>query len=483
MALTIIFIFVVFATLLGVYAGRHKKMDLENWSVGGRDFGGVLVWVLMAGEIYTTFSFLGASGWAYSKGAPTFYILIYIALAYVLSYFILPPIWRLGKKHKLVTQSDYFAQRFSSKWLGVLVAVVGVLFIVPYLQLQLTGLGLIVDIASGGAISKNVAILIAFVMVALFVFASGIRGTAWVSVLKDIMMIVAMIVVGIELPYHYFGGIGPMFEHLMAEKPDFLKLPGGTDNLNVVWFMSTSLLTACGFYMWPHYFNAVFTSKSANTFKKNSIVLPLYQLGLVFVFFAGFTALLVVPGLKNGDLSFLILVAKTYPTWFLGLIGAAGAITAMVPSAVLILTASTILSKNIIKEAFLPNLSNKSVGVLARWLVILITFIALIFAIALPSALVNLLLIGYDGVTQFFPGVVLGLLWARTSKEGVASGIIAGLVVTAVLVLGGMDPFFGINAGFVALVVNFVVTAIVSILIPAKVAKQSQVMDDSQLGV
>lgn len=481
MALAIIFIFVVFATLLGVYAGHHKKMDLENWSVGGRNFGGVLVWVLMAGEIYTTFSFLGASGWAYSKGAPTFYILIYIALAYVLSYFILPPIWRIGKKHQLVTQSDFFATRFNSKWLGVLVAVVGVLFIVPYLQLQLTGLGLIVDIASGGAISQNVAIVIAFVMVALFVFISGIRGTAWVSVLKDIMMIVAMIVVGIGLPYHYFGGIGPMFQKLMAEKPGFLQLPGGTPNLNVLWFMSTSLLTACGFYMWPHYFNAIFTSKSANTFKKNSIVLPIYQLGLVFVFFAGFTALLIVPGLKNGDLSFLTLVAKTYPTWFLGLIGAAGAITAMVPSAVLILTASTLLSKNIVKEAFLPNLSTKGVGTLARWLVLVITFIALVFAIALPSALVNLLLIGYDGVTQFFPGVVLGLLWKRTSKAGVASGIIAGILVTAILVLGKMDPFFGINAGFVALVVNFVVTAVISALVPANVSQTPTINDQPQL--
>jgi SSS family solute:Na+ symporter len=53
-------------------------MNLENWTVAGRRFGILIIWLLMAGEIYTTFTFLGASGWAYSKGAPTYYIIIYV---------------------------------------------------------------------------------------------------------------------------------------------------------------------------------------------------------------------------------------------------------------------------------------------------------------------------------------------------------------------------------------------------------------------
>ena len=76
--------------------------------MGGRRFGVVLIWLLMAGEIYTTFTFLGASGWAYSKGAPTFYILIYGTLAYTVSFFILPALWKSGKRHGLHTQPDFF---------------------------------------------------------------------------------------------------------------------------------------------------------------------------------------------------------------------------------------------------------------------------------------------------------------------------------------------------------------------------------------
>jgi len=69
-ALTVISTIVALGAFLGFYAGSRYRMDLEQWTVAGRGFGMILVWVLMAGEVYTTFTFLGASGWAYSRGGP-----------------------------------------------------------------------------------------------------------------------------------------------------------------------------------------------------------------------------------------------------------------------------------------------------------------------------------------------------------------------------------------------------------------------------
>lgn len=70
-SLTTIFAIVALGASIGFLAGVHRKMDLEQWTVGGRGFGAWLMYLLMAGEVYTTFSFLGASGWAYSRGGPT----------------------------------------------------------------------------------------------------------------------------------------------------------------------------------------------------------------------------------------------------------------------------------------------------------------------------------------------------------------------------------------------------------------------------
>ena len=146
--------------MLGLRAGHGRDMNLEQWTVGGRGFGTIFVFLLMAGEIYTTFTFLGGSGYAYGHGGPAYYILGYGCLAYVISYWMLPPIWRYARQHRLFSQPDYFAAKYDSAALGVLVALVGIVALVPYLVLQFKGLGIIVATASYGAIPSTVAIWI-----------------------------------------------------------------------------------------------------------------------------------------------------------------------------------------------------------------------------------------------------------------------------------------------------------------------------------
>ena len=96
-------------------------------------------------------------------------------------------------------------------------------------------------------------------------------------------------------------------------------------------------------------------------------------------------------------------------------------------------------------------------------MVLVITTFALFFAILLPNELVNLLILGYDGVCQFFPGIVCGLFWKRVTKTGVFTGLVVGITLVAFLILTGRDPFLGMNAGFVGLLVNGFLTVAVSL--------------------
>jgi SSS family solute:Na+ symporter len=467
-ALTGIFVVVTVGSVLGFYAGARYKMDLEQWAVAGRGFGIVLVWLLTAGEVYTTFAFLGASGWAYSRGGPALYILAYLSLAYVVSFYILPQLWEVGRAHGLQTESDFFGKRYGSKHLAAFVSIVGVVFTVPYIQLQLTGFGIIVEVASFEAIGRTAAMVLAAIVVAAFVFTSGIRAVAWVSVLKDILLLGAAILIGIAVPYSYFHGIAPMFAALVRAHPNHLVMPGGTKNMGHGWYISTVLLNSLGFYMWPHIFGVSFTARSGNVLRRNAIIMPLYTITLPFIFFAGFAAVMIAPDLSDGDLSLLTVVRRTFPAWSLGVIGGAGALTAMVPAAILILTAATLFAKNFYRSVFRPTMSDDAVAKLARIMVVAVTAVALYFAIRSSQTLVNLLLLGYDGVTQFFPGVVLGLYWKRVTKTAVWSGMIAGVLSVAFLVLSKNDPIVGVNAGFLALCLNFSIVGMVSMLTPAE---------------
>jgi SSS family solute:Na+ symporter len=467
-ALSVIAAIVGVGAVAGLYAGTRHKMDLEQWTVGGRGFGLLLVWLLMAGEFYTTFTFLGASGWAYSRGAPAFYILAYQPLSNIVAFFVLPEVWKIGQRYRLQTEADFFQLRYGNRYLAAFVALVGFAFIVPYLQLQLTGLGIIVEIASFGSIARAPAMVIAFALVAAFVFASGVRGVAWVSVVKDFLLLFAAVFVGVAVPYIYFHGVGPLFAALVRTRPEHLVMPGSTRNLGHAWFISTVLLTSFGAYIWPQAFAASFTARSADTIRRNAVLMPLYAITMPLMLLVGFAAVIVLPGLANGDLSFLLMVRQTFPAWFLGIVGGAGALTAMVPASVLILTASMLFAKNLWRPIFAPGMTDEGVARLAKIMVLVITTAAVVSAISSNTTLVALLLLGYSGVTQFFPGVVLGLFSRRVTGPGVFAGLVTGIALVTFLGLTNRDPLLGLNAGFIALCCNFAVTLLVSRLTAAR---------------
>ena len=472
-ALILIAAVTLFALYLGVRARRGHDMNLEQWTVGGRSFGTAFVFLLMAGEIYTTFTFLGGSGFAYGKGAPVYYILAYGTLAYILSYWLLPPIWRYAKAQRLVSQSHFFARKYDSPALGVLVALVGVAALIPYLVLQLKGLGIIVATASYGAISSTAAIWIGAVVVTAYVMVSGVRGSAWNSVVKDVLILAIVLFLGIYLPIHYYGGLSDMFRAVDAARPGFLTFPA--KGSSVTWFQSTVLLTALGFFMWPHTFGSIYTARDERIFRRNAMVLPLYQLILLFVFFVGFAAVLKVPGLKGGDidLSLFRLSIQTFDPWFVGVIGAAGILTALVPGSMILTSASTLLANDVYRGALQRNASDATVGKLARLLVPVVALVAVGFTLHGGDTIVALLLMGYNFVTQLFPALVCSLARRnRVTKQGAFCGILAGVLVVALTTIlhasvAQLFPFLpdtlkDVNIGFPALAVNVIVLAIVS---------------------
>ena len=460
------------ALLLGLLARRGRRMGLEQWTVAGRSFGAPLVFLLSAGEIYTTFTFLGGSGFAYGRGGPAYYILAYGVLAYTMSYFLLPPIWRYAKEHSLYSQPDFFVRKYDSRLLGVLVSLVGIVALVPYLVLQFKGLGIIVEAAGYGAIGSAPAIWIGAAIATVYVMVSGVRGSAWTAVAKDIAILAVVVFLGIYFPLHYYGGFGAMFAAVEAAKPGFTILPASGEG--VWWFSSTVLLTALGFFMWPHAFVTIYTARNGRVIRQNAMLLPLYQLILLFVFFIGFAAILQVPGLKGPDVDLALfkLSVKTFDPWVVGLIGAAGVLTAIVPGSMILMTAAALIANNLYRLAD-PSADHVRVSMIAKLFVAPVALVAVYFALQGGQTIVALLLMGYSFVTQLFPALALSLARNRwITREGAAAGIVAGVATVAAVgltrtTIGTLIPALPaqikeLNVGIVALAINIAVLVLMS---------------------
>src|SRR5699024_9352948 len=269
---------IVLIASFGFIGRRRPVKNIEEWTVGGRNYGVLTAWVLQAGETFTTFTFLGTVGLVVSIGASAFYAVPYVPLAYIAMYWVGPKLWRKAKAMGYLTQADFLRGSYNSPALGWLVALFGILFLLPYLQLQITGLGIVISVATGGEINENYAIVLAFVLVIGFVLWSGIRGVALTSYLKDALMIIVVIGLTVVIPFHYRGGLDFGVNEILDSMPEMLSVQPG--EVGIPWVVSSMAISIIGvmFYALPHTWPALMSGRSEKVVRQNLIYLPVYNM-------------------------------------------------------------------------------------------------------------------------------------------------------------------------------------------------------------
>jgi solute:Na+ symporter, SSS family len=454
-ALLVSLVGIVLIAALGFVGRRRPTADMSEWTVGGRKFGAATMWFLQAGEVFTTFTFLGMAGLAFTGGVAALYALPYVPLAYVGLYWLAPRIWKRARASGHMTMSDFLQGFYDSRLLAVLAAVLGVVFLLPYLQLQITGLGLAVQLATGNKASGNWSMVVAFVLTVAFVLWAGIRGVATTSYFKDALMLVVLLVLVFLIPAHFAGGIGPTFSRVLAEHRGLLSVHAGT--YDSTWFLTSMVASALGvlFMTLPHQWPALLSADSPRSLRRNYVFLPIYSVCLALPMIIGFVAVLALPKGTSSNAALLALVGRALPGWAVGVVVVATAATAMVPAAGLIVGMSSLLARNVVRTR-----SDKAQFTVNQVSVVGVTALALALALARPDLLANLLLLTFSGLDQLIPAIGLALLARRLVG---AAWVIAGIVVgeAVVIWLTFSDAYGGhVNVGLIGLVPNLVVVAV-----------------------
>lgn len=456
--LVIAIIGIVVIAALGFWGRRRPAADLAEWTVAGRKFGVTTMWLLQAGEVFTTFTFLGTAGLVASTGAASFYSMPYVPLGYIVLYFLAPLIWRRARARGYLTQSDFLEGSYGSRTLGVVVALLGVVFLLPYLQLQITGLGKIVQLATGDETSGNASMVIAFVLVVAFVLWSGLHGVATTSYLKDALMLIVLLVTSLAIPIGLAGGFTDVFHRVQETIPGSLYVHATGAN-DVLWYVSNMAISAIGvaFATLPHSWPPMMSARSAKVLRKNYIWLPIYNTFVVLPLVVGYVGLLVLKDNADPDATMLALADKALPPWLLGIVVVAGIATAMVPSAGLLIAISSLVARNLVRAR-----SGRVQFGVNQATVVVATFAALILGLVKPDALANLLLLTFSGLDQLAPAIAGVLLFKRNVLRWPAAlaGIVVGEIVVIVLTFEPIQVA-DISVGLIGLAANLVVTIVV----------------------
>ena len=486
-------LFVIFIAL-GFWSSRFRKgnmSDIGEWALAGRRLGFYLSWFLVGADLYTAYTFIAIPEFVYEKGAIYFYAVPYVGIAFGVAMITMPRLWKIAKGKNYVTAVDMVTDKFDSKFLGILIAFTGIAAELPYIALQIYGMQAVLTVMIGQfnvtdtTTLTELALVIAFLILAAFTYTSGLRGAVTTAVMKDVLIFISVIVVIVVVPMEV-GGFSTAFASIPA-KNSFGGVAGGYPTLASLLlngFVSLSIMSALALYLYPHAINGILSSNSTKKIRMSTALLPVYGIGLALLALFGILIYASPPALgmagKYGAVTVVpSLIYAELPPWFAGLAFLAIFIGGLVPASIMAISQANLLTRNVVKVVK-PNLKPETETRLSKWFSVMFKFIALgfIFLIS-PTYSLELQLVGGIIILQTLPSIFIGMYSGVFKKWAVGLGWFAGMVtgismiyyanfvvlkasslVTSLFTFSA--PFGFLYIGLIALVVNIVVAIVIT---------------------
>ncbi len=478
-----IFFFAV-VTIMGFVSARWRRpktlAHLDEWGLGGRQFGTWITWFLVGGDFYTAYTVIAVPALVYAVGAYGFFALPYTILVYPIVFLVMPRLWAVAAKGGHVTAADVVHARYGSRGLELAVAITGVLATMPYIALQLIGMEAVIK-ALG--LNGEIPLIAAFLILAVYTYSSGLRAPALIAFVKDIMIYIVVLVAVAIIPMR-LGGYGAVFA--AADAAFKAKGSGGLmlAPAQFVPYATLALGSAMAAFMYPHTLTGIFASKSGEIIRKNAMLLPAYTLLLGLIALLGYMAY--AAGVKPANPTDVVpaLFKALFPGWFAGFAFAAIGIGALVPAAVMSIGSANLFTRNFWKAYVNPAISHAGEAKVAKLVSLLVKVGALLVILFLPTQFaLDLQLLGGLWILQTFPAVVFGLFtgWFRGGAllAGWFVGFFGGTYLTWT---DGLKPLHTVSiagsnvtlyVGILALVANVVVTLIVNAVLSATAEKSA----------
>jgi SSS family solute:Na+ symporter len=484
---------------------------LDEWGLGGRNFGGWVTWFLIGGDLYTAYTFVAVPALLYATGATGFFAVPYAVIVYPLAFLALVRLWSVSHRHGFVTPADFVRARFGSPTLALLVAITGIVATMPYIALQLVGIEAVlkaIGLTGDTFLAKHLPLIIAFGILAAYTYQSGLRAPALIAFVKDTLIYIVILVAILWLP-HALGGWGAIFDaadqKFIAAKRGSLLLPSGTH----LQYITVAFGSALALFLYPHSVTGVLASKNRDVIKRNMAALPAYTLLLGLIALLGFMAIaakgqgvlpVVTDGKPDGNTIVPVLFDKMFPSWFAGIAFAAIGIGALVPAAIMSIAAANLFTRNIYVEYLDRNSSHERQAQVSKVVSLVVKFGALLVILLIdPQFSLDLQLIGGVIILQTLPAVAIGLFTRWFHRSGLIAGWVVGMVVGIGMLYSipnpvtkrehfggsafplsklGLDTKLTIYTGFVAVVLNVVVVIIGTLI--ARAAKVPDGPDATQ---
>lgn len=429
LSLGVVGVYLLLLAAIGFWSYRHSGRDPVSYFLAGRGLGSLALTLTTLATLLSAFTFIGVPADAYTHGLGIFLgVGVTTALISGLFLWVGYRVWLAAQHFGFITPSEFFGHRFQSPLLALLYCLSALVFTAPYISIQIIGGARTLAAVLGEGIPYwPLAVVVALVILGYVLFG-GSQAVVWTDVVQGIILILGMGVAFVAVAFSLGREAG-------SELDPWLSLPGPQGRWSWQGLLGNQLLFFMATPLFPQFFQRFYMARSAHPFKTLMVVWPLL---ILLVFFPaallGVWGRLAFPGLEKAD-QIMPLMLQTLPGGVAAVVITAALAALMSTADSQLLTASSLVTRDLVVTLFRRQLSPHQEEQLGRWVVLGIGLASFAIALNPPGLIVEIATWSFQGNAMLFPVLIAGLYWKRATR----AGAVAGALVSSGLTLGWLS--------------------------------------------
>ena len=466
---------------VGIYSRRQAK-DVNGFVLGGRSVGPWLTAFAYGTSYFSAVVFIGYAGqfgWKYGLSS-TWVGLGNAFIGSLLAWVIMGRRTRVMTHHlDAKTMPDFFGKRYESKSLRIAASTIAFIFLIPYTASVYKGLSTLFGLAFN--IDYRWCVIAMALLTAVYVILGGYMATAINDFIQGLIMLGGIVAIILAV-LNGQGGFLTAIQKLSEIPTDPANTSPALQNMNgafVSFFgpdpanlLGVVILTSLGTWGLPQMVGKFYAIKSERAVKTGTIVSTFFALVIAggCYFLGGFGRLFDSPAIygANGKIMYDSIVPQmlaTLPDILIGIVVVLVLSASMSTLSSLVLTSSSTLTLDVLKETVCKKLDEKKTLLIMRVLIVFFIVISVVIALNPPTFIAQLMGISWGALAgAFLAPFLYGLFSKKVTKASVWICFIYGVGITvANIFLKFMNP---INCGALAMVGGLVIVPIVSLFTP-----------------
>lgn len=436
-------VYLIVLILIGIWSSRFNK-TLDDFLIADRKLGTWPVAISAQASDMSGWLVLGLPGRSFMYGISAIWTAVACAFGTLFNWSVIAKrLRRFTEKLRALTIPDFLEDRYKDDThiIRAIATLIIAVFMVAYVSAQLVASGKILSGTFGW--DYHSALILGFAIITFYTLMGGFFAVAWTDVFQGMLIVVILVVLPI-VGIIKLGGFGSIFIKIGQIDYNTLSPSYGYSGILFLLFAFASMAWFFGYPGQPHILTRYMAIKNEKKLWNSTLIgMTWVIISLWCAVLIGIIGLAMFEHLPDPEKVMPLLATSLLPEWVAGVVIAAitAAIMSTADSQLLVATSSVV--EDVYHKLINPGADQKKLVFLSRIFVLLLSFVAFLFAIpGENSAIYFLVAFAWGGLAASFgPLIILSLWWKRTTRLGAIAGMISGMVTVILWDICGIAAY------------------------------------------